>query len=108
MGGAPPRCVATGERLPAPWMLQVLVEARGPWRPWQPLPAHLEALLSAEAALGDWQRGHLISTARIYHFAGLLVWILARSDARTYLVPLLGRRGIPWRPFRVAGQALVA
>eukprot|EP00969_Alexandrium_andersonii_P070205 3098619-Alexandrium_andersonii.AAC.1 len=35
---APPKCVAPGKRLPAPWMLQVLAEAHDAWRPWMPLP----------------------------------------------------------------------
>eukprot|EP00969_Alexandrium_andersonii_P123652 5464525-Alexandrium_andersonii.AAC.1 len=78
-----------------------------PWRPWMAVPARVEALLAAEAALGGWARGYTISPARVYHFLGLLVWIMAGPDARAYPLPLLGRRGLPWAPFRLAGQALV-
>eukprot|EP00969_Alexandrium_andersonii_P028910 1262166-Alexandrium_andersonii.AAC.1 len=31
---------------------------------------------------------------------------MAGPDARAYLLPLLGRRGLEWTPFRLAMQAL--
>eukprot|EP00969_Alexandrium_andersonii_P076005 3350600-Alexandrium_andersonii.AAC.1 len=61
---APPRCGSPGKRLPPPWVLQVLADTGSTWRPWQPVPDHVEALMAAEAALEDWEEGYTVSPAR--------------------------------------------